>query len=59
MKKDKIFAFCTFDEAGKPLQDKIEEGDIILIKGSRAMKMEKIVQEIMAEPDKASELLVQ
>lgn len=58
MKKDRVFEFCTSDEAGKPLQDKIEEGDIILIKGSRAMKMEKIVKEIMAEPNKAKELLV-
>jgi len=58
MKKDRIFEFCTSDEAGKPLQERIEEGDIILIKGSRAMKMEKIVKEIMAEPDKAGELLV-
>lgn len=56
--KDKIFEFCTSDEAGKLLQDKLEEGDIILIKGSRAMKMEKIVKEIMAEPEKAGELLV-
>lgn len=58
MEKDKIFEFCTSDEAGKPLQERIEEGDIILIKGSRAMKMEKIVKEIMAEPEKAKELLV-
>lgn len=58
MEKDKIFEFCTSDEAGKLLQDKLEEGDIILIKGSRAMKMEKIVKEIMAEPERAKELLV-
>jgi len=58
MEKDRIFEFCTSDEAGKPLQEKIQEGDIILIKGSRAMKMEKIVKEIMAEPEKAEELLV-
>ncbi len=59
MEKNKIFEFCVSDETGKPLQEKIEEGDIILIKGSRAMKMEKIVKEIMAEPEKAEELLVQ
>jgi len=53
MIKNKIFEFCTSDEAGKPLQNIIKEGDIILVKGSRAMKMEKIVKEIMAEPRKA------
>ncbi len=58
MTKDKIFEFCTSDEAAKIVQEKIQEGDIILIKGSRAMKMEKIIKEIMAEPEKAKELLV-
>lgn len=46
------------DDAGKKLQEELKEGDIILIKGSRAMKMEKIIKEIMAEPNKAKELLV-
>jgi UDP-N-acetylmuramoyl-tripeptide--D-alanyl-D-alanine ligase len=59
MPNDKIFEFCTSEIGGKPLQDIIEEGDIILVKASRAMKMEKIVREIMAEPRKAKTLLVQ
>ena len=59
MAKEKIFEFHTSDEVGKPLQEIIKEGDIILIKASRAMKMEKIVKEIMAEPKKAKTLLVQ
>jgi len=58
MAKDKIFEFYTSDEAAKPLQKIIKEGDIILIKASRAIKMERVVQEIMAEPEKAKELLV-
>ena len=56
---EKIFEFHTSDETKRPLQEIIEQGDIILIKGSRAMKMEKIVKEIMAEPRKAKTLLVQ
>ncbi len=59
MAKNKIFEFNTSDEAGKPLQDIIKEGDVILVKASRAMKMEKIIKEIMAEPRKARMLLVQ
>lgn len=58
MEKNRIFEFCTSDEAAKSIQEKIQEEDIILIKGSRAIKMEKIVKEIMAEPEKAKELLV-
>lgn len=44
--------------AGKELEPDIREGDIVLIKGSQSMRMEKTVEEIMAEPDKAAELLV-
>lgn len=56
--KEKIFEFDTADEAKKAVQDIIEEGDLILIKGSQSMRMEKIVEEIMAEPQRAEELLV-
>jgi len=54
----KIFQFDVSDDAGKKVQEELKEGDIVLIKGSRAMKMEKIIKEIMAEPEKAKELLV-
>lgn len=57
--RDKVFEFYTSEEAGKPIQDIIREGDVILIKASRGMKMEKIVKEIMAEPRKSKTLLVQ
>ncbi len=56
--KDKIFEFSTSDEAKAVLQDVIEEGDLILIKGSQSMRMEKIVEEIMAHPELKEELLV-
>ena len=36
----------------------MQEGDLVLVKGSQGMRMEKIVEEIMAEPDKAKDLLV-
>jgi UDP-N-acetylmuramoyl-tripeptide--D-alanyl-D-alanine ligase len=53
-----IFEFSTSDEAKKPLQDLIKEGDLILIKGSQSMRMEKIVEEIMAFPEEAKYTLV-
>lgn len=58
MPEDKIFNFDLAEEAGKFLQDRIEQGDLLLIKGSQSMRMEKIVKELMAEPLKAPELLV-
>lgn len=53
-----IFEFSTSDEAKRKLQEKIEEGDLILIKGSQGMRMEKIVEEIMVHPEKKEQLLV-
>jgi len=57
MSEDRIFYFNSSPEAGRFLQDKIHEGDLLLIKGSQSMRMEYIVKELMAEPLKAVELL--
>ena len=53
-----VFSFNTAEEAAKKLDPVIEEGDLVLIKGSQGIRMEKIVEEIMAEPEKAEKLLV-
>jgi UDP-N-acetylmuramoyl-tripeptide--D-alanyl-D-alanine ligase len=53
-----IFQFDDSIEAGKALQDITKENDIILVKGSQSTRMEKIVEEVMLEPEKANELLV-
>ncbi len=58
MSGDKIFSFAQSEEAGKFLENRIKKGDLILVKGSQGVRMEKIVKEIMAEPMKAGELLV-
>ncbi len=58
MSLENIHHFSTASEAGKFLQDVIAENDVILVKGSQSMRMEKVVKEIMVEPQKASELLV-
>lgn len=53
-----IFYFDRPEEAGKFLQARIKAGDVILIKGSQEVRLEKTVLEIMAEPERAAELLV-
>ena len=58
MNEDNIFHFANSQAAGAFLQEIIRRGDLILVKGSQGMRMEKIVKEIMAEPQKAPELLV-
>ncbi len=40
------------------LRANMSDGDLILIKGSQSMKMERIVKAMMAEPERADELLV-
>ena len=58
MAKKRIFAFTSMYEAGMQLQQKILKEDVILIKGSQGVRMERIVKEVMAEPIRAEELLV-
>lgn len=58
MNEDHITRFDKSDEAKKFVQEKMKQGDVVLIKGSQGSRMEKIVKEVMAEPQKAGELLV-
>jgi len=58
MARDNIFEYTDVAEAGRFIQQRIEQGDLILVKGSQGMRLEKIVKEIMAEPLRAKELLV-
>ncbi len=46
MKPGSVFSFDTSDEAKVKIQEIIREGDVILVKGSHAMQMEKIVEEV-------------
>lgn len=55
--EDRLFEFEDPMSAGRKLQEIIREGDLILIKGSQGIRMEKIVEEIMAESEKAGDLL--
>ncbi|MBI4281700.1 hypothetical protein HY625_02635 [Candidatus Uhrbacteria bacterium] len=56
--EDRVYHFTTPEEAGRFIQDRLEEGDAVYVSGSAGMRMEKIVKELMAEPLKADGLLV-
>ncbi|HPN96572.1 MAG TPA: UDP-N-acetylmuramoyl-tripeptide--D-alanyl-D-alanine ligase [Candidatus Moranbacteria bacterium] len=53
----RIIVFDDPMSAGRKLQEVMEEGDIILVKGSQGMRMEKVVEEVMSEPNRAAEYL--
>lgn len=55
---EQIRHFNSSPEAGESLREIIGPGDIILVKGSQSARMEKVVEKIMAEPERKKELLV-
>ena len=50
--------FDSSAEAGEYLKTIINNEDIVLLKGSQFMRLERATKAILAEPEKASELLV-
>lgn len=48
MKRGNIFSFDTMEEAQKFAPEIIKKGDLILIKGSHAMELDNVVEEIRA-----------
>ena len=58
MDEQAMVYFENAHDAGRWLDDHIDQGDIVLVKGSQRSRMEKAVKDIMAEPLRAKELLV-
>src|SRR3989344_4538266 len=58
MSKEHIFVFDTAPSAGVYLEHYLKPDDLVLIKGSQAVRLERIVEEIMAEPENKEKLLV-
>lgn len=53
----RIYVFDRGEPAGRFLQEKLKEGDVVLVKGSQGVRLEKVVKEVMAEPLLAGKLL--
>ncbi len=58
MNKEKVMSFSDSESAAVKLQKIISSHDLILVKGSQAMRTEKIVLFVMRDPERAEELLV-
>ncbi len=56
--KGKTHNFADAVTALNYVKKKLKEGDIILIKGSQGMRLERIVKYVMADQDKAKDVLV-
>ncbi|KKT19624.1 MAG: UDP-N-acetylmuramoyl-tripeptide-D-alanyl-D-alanine ligase, partial [Parcubacteria group bacterium GW2011_GWB1_43_8] len=54
----KIFEFSNSSEAEEAVKSIIQEGDLILVKGSQSARMERAVESIMAHPEDKDKLLV-
>ena len=55
--KSSILQFNNPISAAEQISQIIKEGDFILVKGSQGMRMEKIVEKLIAEPSQAKKLL--
>jgi UDP-N-acetylmuramoyl-tripeptide--D-alanyl-D-alanine ligase len=55
---DYIFSFDRAEEVGKFLPGQLKAGDLVLVKGSQGMRLERVVRDLLAEPQRAEELLV-
>jgi len=58
MAKSKNYHFSTSTEAIQTVRNYLKLGNVILVKGSQAMRMEKITKAILLEKEKAADLIV-
>ncbi len=58
MAEGAIFHFDKSSEAGLFIQDRLSPGDVVLIKGSQGVRMERITKELMAHPEMAEKMIV-
>ncbi len=58
MSKENIFEFLNSDEAGKFVKTFVQKNDIVLVKGSQGMRMEKVVEVILFDQKNKEKLLV-
>jgi len=57
MDESTIFQYEDTNRAGRELQAMLKPGDLVLIKASQGIRAEIIVEEVMAQPERATTLL--
>lgn len=53
-----VLQYDDVARAGRELQELLQPGDVVLVKGSQSLRLERVVEEIMAEPHQAPDVLV-
>lgn len=56
---DRVQSFANAEVAADFLESRVGEGDVILVKGSQSMRMERIVKRLLANPEDAMYLVRQ
>ncbi len=57
MLQDSIFQFDRALDAAEHLKSVVGAGDVLLVKGSQGMRLERTVRELMSSPERATKLL--
>jgi UDP-N-acetylmuramoyl-tripeptide--D-alanyl-D-alanine ligase len=58
MNESNIFQYDDVQRAGQELQAFLKSGDVVLVKASQGIRAERIIEEVMNNPEQAPELLV-
>lgn len=58
MEQTQVYTYANSADAARFIQARMKRGDAVLAKGSQGARMEKVVKEVMAEPQRAEQLLV-
>lgn len=57
--EDKVHSLDSADAAAEMLNELVQKGDVVLVKGSQSIRMERVVKELLADPYDISELVRQ
>lgn len=58
MDEENIFVFSNSQEASSEVEELLSPEDLILVKGSQGIRMERVILSLMRDPERAQELLV-
>ena len=58
IKKQNVYEFDRAEQAVDFISKNLRENDVVLVKGSQSIRLEKVVKSIMLEPERAEKLLV-